>query len=480
MLMLKTSRNLLIWTLSWTLAVQPALAKSSQTPVDLLNPLFKHSQINRGPQKFSDFLKKNKSFFSSAVFIHLSRLSQAYPDLEMPRIDVNKLSGPEGDVQLQFSASMNGMSAIMLIAGSESELNTKVQGQKLELSSDQDPEEFFAQFGVKKSPLQILKAEQLKMLSKAQQQKYILEVRALLRDVERVQNAFVIQDVSQIQVPSQFFANVFLGAEAFASDLDNKDCLVAGWVTKVGQRKDNSLSCGGGDTSFLTGGRREGCQSQGTILCQPAIFGNANPALCVKVSKSSTAECVEKSKNNKFDAPYDAKSQEDWDKARNSVLAAIGNALDVCGTTYETKGISEDQSAACKSLAQQQEKVAAWDCDAEHPSGRLPYCHEPFQSPVAAAAVPVGAEGLAEKADSIDSSKDENALSSTTTTLPQPKEIKKTQWWKIGLALGAVAAVAYAIGKNRQKIKDKKKYKPSTPVTPWYDMYPTVAPRTTN
>ncbi len=435
-----------------------------------LSPFLKISKANQAPQSFKTFLETNKKIFTEEFFVQTEKLFADYPNLVLPRIDVQKIKVSDGYEQIQFSSVLQGQSFTAIMTDGD-EVTLKVNGITISPEEFDDPQVYLQKLGLAKDVVEkyfsqaprapaasenltLLSAEELVKLPKAEREAYFIKVRELLEKLEAVRANSYIEIQSRLRSQGDFFAQLFFGELALAAPVNHpgdfgKSCIIAGWPSTIGVQNNwinpdtrqttKRLACGYTRTGVKPDDWVYSC-AETEVPCNPTVFGGDSSgggvarAFCVTANNQATASCSRISKNN-FPQLDNTAAREKWDLEKVKIETTAKRIYDdLCGVkmaTFESKKLADDQGETCKALAAHIKLVQDHKCSDCSDDGAILPPPAPVKGPA-----PVQA---AEK--------------------PQP-----TNWFKTLLntivPFGLFVWAAKSIVDNQKKIKNKKRVGP--------------------
>ncbi len=380
----------LVWTLAVLLGFQPAVlaAAAKTSTMDDLKTFLEASQITQKSQNLKEFLKARESLLSPQVYSRLMEVATEYPDAMIPKIDVTKIKGPNGEEQLQFSAIQDGKSASAVVVAnkkvfikvngktlSPAEMqNTEIYFKKVGLSDDM-VQKFFAKREIASSATGILSAEQINKLPIKEKRLYFKQFRQLIESIEAVQQMKNSESTtSSHRTPLiDLFAQVVLGEEAFAAP--GEDCVAAGYTTQtannpnreVNGKKVGGETCGSNpDGSGVILESLNGDCAVRQFQCNPLVYGS-HRRICISAGRDTTKLCNDQAKDNDIPRHTDLNSkdaQQEFFKLKESAMNQARAAAAVCAgfQRHTFKGMQDDQKETCHNLTQRIATIESWSC----------------------------------------------------------------------------------------------------------------------
>lgn len=409
----------LSWTLSFLLAWEPfALAASKTFDADLKN-FVTQTGLTQKRLTLNELYKLNYGFLPKDAREGFK------PDAQMgnyllPKFDVTRVKGPDGEEAYQFSASQDGKAISFMIVNGPEKIFLRVNGQNVSLSDHITLAEYFKKFGLNDQQIaqtgnnrgpassggKLLSAEQIMRMGKAQQIKYFKQLRDLMQSMEETQNAMGLggkKTSSDARVPSDKYSILFvlLNPDAQAQSSDNgHDCVAAGYTSTVSWNSKRidpqtgkvvpGYSCGSDGNGGVPAQYRGSCTQQNQFLCNPVLYGDGGGhALCAPAGADTTKFCNTIVKGN--DIPDLSKNRDEFNALKSKAEAQATLLLNACAANkFQADQIRKDQAWTCQNLRERYTTVESWNCaNADFAKGYPKLCKDSTFNPPQAPQPPV-------------------------------------------------------------------------------------------
>lgn len=375
-------RSALIWTLSVLLGTQQAVFAATKSVNQDIKTFLEQSGITQRSMSLREFYGKNMAYLPVEARAQVESFLQDFPDYQLPKVDVNKISGPNGEEVYQLQAIQKGSSVSMTLNSTDS-VFLKVNGKNISPSEMLDLRVAMKEAGVpanvvdqtiparRPAGLGSMSADRFAKLSKVQRKQYIKQTVQLLESIEAAQNSGLGAKTSaNPESKIEFFAQVFSGSPATASDQD-KSCIAAGWDAVVkhntGRPGGPGFTCGSDGSGGVAPAYRGSC-AVNQYQCNPVVFGDKAP--CVSASRETTKDCSETVQkrtvqgNDGLDIPDTAKARQEFFDLKGKALEQAKKLQGICSsTTYEKSGLTTDQKYTCQNLNARLAEIDSWNCN---------------------------------------------------------------------------------------------------------------------
>lgn len=373
------------WVVSMLLAFQPTAWALSKDDQQNLKKFLEETQITQREVSLKEFYEKTKHSYPENVRKELKALVDADPNLKLPKISVTKVTGSNGeeDVQLQFVH--NGGSAIMTLVGKDG-IFAKVGKEVIRYEDMQNLDKANTSFEKAISPKGrmattdrnpssipnrgatpvFLKAKDLMKLDKNSQRKYFKNLRDLLETMEEVQHTVVPKKTGSLEKSQiDLFVSLFI-TQAFAAGNEvGMACIIGGHLSTFQKEANGKLSCGEGDRNLS-----QGCPVATDVRCNPVVYGSDKP-ICVTAGYTTTQLCNKAVTGGGFkDIPDIAKTSAELDKLTEAARSQAAQLQAVCeGSFSESSAPSaafrnkfKDQFATCAEFQNRVAEINRWPC----------------------------------------------------------------------------------------------------------------------
>ncbi len=255
-------RTALIWTLSILLGFEPALFAAGKNPNSEIKAFLETSQITQRSMTIKDLFAKTSASLPESVRVDLETFVSKQGNVLIPKFDVNKVSGPNGEGLYQIQAVQDGQAISMtFVLGKE--VFMKVNGTNYTWNEMNDVRQVMAKAGLGPKEIQenfpsrkpanaakFLSADQILKLNPEQKKLYFKQFRDLLESMEAVENALSNKTTSsrengRAKTFAQQMVQLFLGEEVNADEV--KASLEKSGYSYV----INNIVLTGGTSSFI-------------------------------------------------------------------------------------------------------------------------------------------------------------------------------------------------------------------------------------
>lgn len=379
-----STRFFMTWLMTYAMVFNPlAYAKPQDQKSDFKNFL-ESSQITKKEMTLRQVYSLYRGSLDSKARAEMDTIVYNYGDMKLPKMQVSKVKGANGQDYFQLQGVKDGDSISMTIVNDD-KVFMKMNGKNFSpddmrsisksaqvLGVDDDMEKAGLNFAPKEE-FGFLSVKQIRQLPKQQKQEYFQRVRKLLEAMEDVQNLQMNQSKGKksVQVSPSLIDFVYSQVLSFAVANDlGQSCYVAGHASTVGRRADGRLSCGATDNNLPR------CSS-GQLKCNVTVWRTAsNGDVCVPVTNNATQACNEivgqvntQNSNQKNDIPAWADSTTGMTEERftnefkNPALAALAATENYCrNVQFSRSELTQDQRQTCDQLTLRKQEVASWQC----------------------------------------------------------------------------------------------------------------------
>ncbi|MCX7979181.1 MAG: hypothetical protein N2578_09280, partial [Bdellovibrionaceae bacterium] len=262
------------------------------------------------PMTVGEFYRRWRHWYPQNVRAAMDRWVARNRDQLMPKFELTTIKNKEGEERVRIIVSRDGQSISFESGITRGEPFVLFDGLRISNENWDNPEEI-AQRVVRTNELVnrdlrekpnlspwdtniVLSQDEMGRLTARQKAEYMLRIRLLMEEMDRLQTLKESQSSAQStpQSAAEFWARLVMGNAVCAVKLGEK-CIAGGNFTQYGRSSSGKLSCGAGDRNIACG--------NGGIKCNPVIYGMDH---CVPVSQrlSATAQCSSK-------APIDTPEQ---------------------------------------------------------------------------------------------------------------------------------------------------------------------------
>jgi|GEM_PF-2695517 len=389
-------KAILVWTLSFLMAWEPfALAASNakSTGADFKNYL-EFTHITQKRMTISELYYKSYGFLPKHVREELKPMVEKMGDYLLPKFDVTKVKGPNGEDAYQLSASQDGKSFSFVVLNNETTF-MRVNGHDLSAKDLMSTQNVMTKFGLNSQQVAevanirtpasttgghgLLSAEQIQRMSKAQQRQYFKQFRDLLQSMEEVQHAFNYgkKTSSNTKTSADKYSVLFnlISADALADQdvAGNPWCTAAGYNSNVAwnaqrlnpqtNRVEPGWSCGTdghGNVPEYMRKKSDGslCNSN-EFACNPVIYGSYKS--CAPAGAATTQIC--NSQVTGSDIPDLAKNYREFNNLKIDAENMARGTSATCGeVTINNARMRDDQRTTCENLKARLATIQSWDC----------------------------------------------------------------------------------------------------------------------
>ncbi len=402
-------RSLIVFAMSIAMTFQPSAGAMTLAQQNKVKEFFERTELTTKEVPLNEFVTKVSPGLSKNVLQELQSFSAQNPGLVLPKFNVSKVIGKNGQQEIQVSfvgkdrkgKAIGSMSFQIIGKG---QVFAKVGDSEVKFDDMKSMATVMAKInqgldpnykpGYKTKNYGLLTAKNVSRLSLDEKRKYFKGLRELLGTLETLENQKIDRKpakTSSLDPRSYFISQLLKTAEAKAQLSYNAEavgsikvgssansCIYAGYVTNYGYKADGAVynaatdkkaghyACGGAESDFQLEANK--CRSAtGAIRCNPDVYG-ADPEVCAKEhSRSATLEC--NAIATKFDAFPKAdlkdKNSAGFDKLREQVIAKLKVQEAACAEiAKDKKDRLEDQKATCDNLTQRIEEIKNVTCDA--------------------------------------------------------------------------------------------------------------------
>lgn len=376
-------KSALVWTLSFLIGVQPALAAQKAVNQDIKSFL-EHTGVTQRSVTLREFYAKTAEFIPPVERRQIESFVNQFPEVKLPKMDVNKVTGPDGDEVYQIQAVQDGQSVSVTLVGTN-EIFAKVNGKNLSVLDLMDMRKAFVKAGIpaqqadqmvdEKKAVNVapMSAARVAKMSVSQRKQYMKNFRQLLESIEATQNSGLgIKKSAKAESKFDFFAQLLMGEVADASGSDTgKECIAAGYNAVVVWNKNRpggpGDTCGSDGAGGVAPAFRGNC-ARTEYQCNPVVFGDK--AGCIAASRETTADCSAKVQartvagNDGLDIPDSAADKKKFDDLKKAAVEQAEKLQAICkATSYSKSGLTQDQKYTCQNLDNRLAEIQSWDCN---------------------------------------------------------------------------------------------------------------------
>ena len=357
-------RAVFIWFLAATIAF-PAWALTPEQ-VKSVNTAIKETGISTHSVSFKEFLAKSAKSMPYELRRELENFSELSPKAQIPQATVTQIhEGKVEVIQLDFQVKNDHVTVQIRDHGDYALISGTQDGKKFEQRVGKyemrNAGEFFSALTggesiVKKSPtMQVLSADQIKLLTVKEKQNYINRFRDMMAAMEKAQNQF-----SKKADHAEFFWN--LVADSAYAQQASGSCIVAGYI---GEYRDNYCQPPTGASSLCKGPQGSGpC-----VVCNPEIYGNGEAGVGTDAGhlpSNATEVCNTKTESNKYAIFSGVQTKEQVSARVQSLTGMLQSLNQKCdevdaGVNAGTKLF--DQSDTCKNLRARVSDLLGAQCE---------------------------------------------------------------------------------------------------------------------
>lgn len=377
-------RSFFKWILSAMLAFEPALASQGATHLqEEFKRFIEISELTKREVSLQELYNKFSAFLPYEEQQKLQGFIQRFGATKLPKMDLSTFKNA-GLESYKLSASFSGKSGIFEFIGSKDEV-FKINGQSFSPVEASDIERVLVNASMpptdvaqifKLPPAQksvFLSAEEIAMMSREDQIKYIKKFHDLLANMEVAQKSFSepkkTADSGLLQ-KLELYSQMLFENYAWALSLGS-DCLLAGHTSKVQMDKSGRWVCGAVDKgeridpAYRLAGDGSACPDDKPLACNKDLFGSGK--YCVPAAIDSTKQCSQLVSGK--DIPeLNKENKAAFEDLKKKAEAQALQLEKICKTIPSSAkdrsaNLVKDQAETCSAFNERYSEIKSWSCD---------------------------------------------------------------------------------------------------------------------
>jgi hypothetical protein len=380
----------LVWTLSFLLAWEPFAFSASKTFDSDMKNYLETTHLTQKRLTLREFYNANATRFPKELREALKPMLEKMGSYVLPKFDVTKVKGPEGEAAYRFSAQQDGKSVSFVVFNGGDKMDIRVNGQSIAKSDHLTLAQYFEKFGMtqpqatetlgQRQPAStlrgVLSAQQIQRMNKSMQRQYFQQLRGLMESIEAAQNAFGYgkgKTSSTLTIKADKYAVLFALLNPEASAQTGPDsgasCVAGGYVTTVGWNSgrinpqtgkvEPGWSCGSDGHGGVASEMRGRCAA-GEFLCNPVLYGSGQ-SNCSPVGADTTKFCNHVVSGS--DIPDLSKNRAEFNQLKTKAENQAQMLLSKCASNHFSAGqLNSDQQWTCHNLQDRYSTIESWSC----------------------------------------------------------------------------------------------------------------------
>ena len=357
-------KALLTGILTATMAM-PAHALTTEQ-VKTVNDFIKETGINSRSLSFRELLNKTSSKLPVDLERELRHFSELSPKAKIPVAKVSQIKEGKVDVvQIDFQTKNDHLVVQIRDHGDYAFVTGTQDGKKFEQKIGKfelrNAGALFAALTggesyTKKVPtIQVLTADQVKLLSVKDKQKYVDRFRELMAAAEKAQ----MEIMKKPTKTSGFFWDL-VANRAYAQQASGS-CIVAGWV---GEYQDNYCK------PPREANKIDARTNQACVLCSPDIYGSGNDVPCLgamngHIASNATEICNKETESNRYAVFQGVQNAQQVSDRLRSLSGVLQTLREKCSEVDE--GLNQgtklyDQMDTCVKLRERVKDLESTQC----------------------------------------------------------------------------------------------------------------------